>query len=453
MRHLIVAAVLLRAAAAAAQPFAFTPLTPIELAVGDDAGPQAVALADVSGDGMTDLVVVGRDDDVLFVLLGDGAGGFQDPVVYELDVTPSAVAVADVASPFASETAGDVDGAVDIIVAGDDGYAEILLGRGDGSFDPPEQDLSDVLDGLELIAVEVRDLDGNGRLDLIFLDAFDEVYFQCNEHGVFAPCATDFVETGGEGAIDFAVIDFDTDGQLDVAVVSVDSHDVRITRGLGGGAFEEAPTYVLVDSAGQHTPAALAAADLDDVASEKLIVASAPSAENGVAVISYDVPDPLVSLYAGVADPRAIAVADYNLDSAPDLAILSGATPALTVASGDGSGGFTSPQQAAGAASIGAGRTLVAGLIDDGPRPDLAIVNEAGDAVLIARNVSGSPPLCVGDCDPDRTVVINELIIGVNIALGFQPVAECSAFDRDESNSVEIDELITAVRNALEGCP
>src|SRR5262245_26276747 len=136
MRLITIAVVLLAAAAAAAQPFAFTPQPPIELAVGDDAGPQAVALADVSGDGVTDLLVVGRDDDFLYVLLGNGDGSFDEPVVYEIDVTPSAVTVADVASPFASDAAGDIDGTPDVIVAGDDGYAVILLGRGDGSFDP-----------------------------------------------------------------------------------------------------------------------------------------------------------------------------------------------------------------------------------------------------------------------------------------------------------------------------
>jgi hypothetical protein len=73
--------------------------------------------------------------------------------------------------------------------------------------------------------------------------------------------------------------------------------------------------------------------------------------------------------------------------------------------------------------------------------------------VLVALNTTASAPACAGDCNGDGMTAINELITGVNIALGLQPVSQCDAFDTDGSNSVEINELIAAVRNALEGCP
>jgi len=50
-------------------------------------------------------------------------------------------------------------------------------------------------------------------------------------------------------------------------------------------------------------------------------------------------------------------------------------------------------------------------------------------------------------------VVINELIIGVSIALGSQPLDRCPAFDASGNGIVEINELILAVNNALSGCP
>jgi hypothetical protein len=453
MRALLIAAVWSVAEAAlAAEPLAFTPRVPIPVAVGEDAGPQAVALADVSGDGITDMVIVGRDDDVIHILLGAGDGTFADPVDYEIDGTPTAVAVADVASPFASDTAGDADGTVDVIVADEDGFAEILLGRGDGTFDPPEQDLSDALDALELIGVEVRDLDQNGRLDLIFLDAYDEVYFLCNEAGVFAPCATDYVETGGETAIDFAVTDFDLDGNLDVAVLSIDSHDVRVIRGLGGTTFEETPTYVFEDTGGLQVSAALQAAPLDDVGGDELVIASAGPADRAVAVIAYAQPDSTVSSLPGVGNPIAIAIADYDGDTILDLATIAGAAPVLTIARGDGSAGFAAPVVPADSASLGVGRTLVAGNIDGDALPDLAVVNDAGDAVQVLLNATAAAPACAGDCNGDGTVVINELLTGVNIAIGLQPVTQCVAFDANGSSGVEINELIAAVRDALEGC-
>jgi hypothetical protein len=63
------------------------------------------------------------------------------------------------------------------------------------------------------------------------------------------------------------------------------------------------------------------------------------------------------------------------------------------------------------------------------------------------------PAACLGDCDDDGTVAINELITGVGIALGNRPLSACPAFDGDDSDSVAINELVTAVNHALAGCP
>ena len=60
---------------------------------------------------------------------------------------------------------------------------------------------------------------------------------------------------------------------------------------------------------------------------------------------------------------------------------------------------------------------------------------------------------CVGDCDGDGMVAINELITGVNIALGSADVSACPSFDIDGDGEVAINELITGVNNALNGCP
>jgi hypothetical protein len=60
---------------------------------------------------------------------------------------------------------------------------------------------------------------------------------------------------------------------------------------------------------------------------------------------------------------------------------------------------------------------------------------------------------CLGDCNGDGEVTVDELIRGVNIALGSLPLSECPVFDGNEDGSVTVDELITAVNNALSGCP
>jgi len=59
---------------------------------------------------------------------------------------------------------------------------------------------------------------------------------------------------------------------------------------------------------------------------------------------------------------------------------------------------------------------------------------------------------CLGDCNADRSVTVNELITGVNIALGNAPVTACLQFDHNDDGAVTIDELIDAVNRALQGC-
>lgn len=59
---------------------------------------------------------------------------------------------------------------------------------------------------------------------------------------------------------------------------------------------------------------------------------------------------------------------------------------------------------------------------------------------------------CVGDCDGNNMVAINELITGVNIALGNLPVSACPSFDC-MGDGVQINCLIQGVNNALNGCP
>lgn len=60
---------------------------------------------------------------------------------------------------------------------------------------------------------------------------------------------------------------------------------------------------------------------------------------------------------------------------------------------------------------------------------------------------------CLGDCGNDGTVTIDELLVGINIALGNTEPSECANFDGNSDSSVTVDELITAINNALSGCP
>lgn len=66
--------------------------------------------------------------------------------------------------------------------------------------------------------------------------------------------------------------------------------------------------------------------------------------------------------------------------------------------------------------------------------------------------VGGIVTPCVGDCDHSHVVTVNELILGVDIALGTQSANACVAF-QDQSGMVTITQIIQGVNNALNGCP
>lgn len=67
-------------------------------------------------------------------------------------------------------------------------------------------------------------------------------------------------------------------------------------------------------------------------------------------------------------------------------------------------------------------------------------------------NTLGVAVDCTGDCDGDDAVTIDELVVGVAIALGRLPTGNCPALDTDADGQVAINELIAAVNTALRGC-
>ena len=73
------------------------------------------------------------------------------------------------------------------------------------------------------------------------------------------------------------------------------------------------------------------------------------------------------------------------------------------------------------------------------------------DAFAAVQSVSAQ--VCVGDCNQSRTVTVDELVTGVDIALGIATLDQCSAFDCNGNQEVTVDCLVKAVNAALNGCP
>ncbi|MGH7785736.1 MAG: hypothetical protein ACRERC_02660 [Candidatus Binatia bacterium] len=74
-------------------------------------------------------------------------------------------------------------------------------------------------------------------------------------------------------------------------------------------------------------------------------------------------------------------------------------------------------------------------------------------ALFFVTGGAAQAQVCTGDCNGTGVVQINELIIGVNLALGSPGTPYCPTFDVNDNGVVSINELIAAVNNALNGCP
>ena len=117
-----------------------------------------MALSDLNGDGVLDLVTASPGGwpagETLSVLFGRGDGSFWNPVHYTVGLRPEALAVGDV----------NGDGVLDLVSANSDGDSvSVLLGRGDGTF----AECVDYGTGQNPSALALSDLNGDGIVDLV----------------------------------------------------------------------------------------------------------------------------------------------------------------------------------------------------------------------------------------------------------------------------------------------
>ena len=116
--------------------------------------PYGLAVADLTGDGIPDIVTANYRSANISVLMGDGHGNFGPPLLLPVGLAPNEVQVADL----------NGDGIPDLVTANFiNNTLSVLLGNGDGSF----QDRRDVATGLPALSVAAADVNGDGRLDLI----------------------------------------------------------------------------------------------------------------------------------------------------------------------------------------------------------------------------------------------------------------------------------------------
>ena len=226
--------------------------------------PDAVAVADLNGDGKLD-IVVGLWNSGLAVLMGNGDGTFQPATLYSGLGQIYALSIADV----------NHDGKPDVIAAG---YAQtvgtitVLLGKGDGTFQPVKTFPSGAPTGYWPSAVAVADMNKDGKLDLVVANYLSNVgVLLGNGDGTFQSV----VLYSSGGASNAVVIDVDGDGIADVVVGSRDCcpSSVGVLLGNGDGTllpalgFPATTAYFVAagDLNGDGTPDVVAATQSDYV--------------------------------------------------------------------------------------------------------------------------------------------------------------------------------------------
>lgn len=293
------------------------------------------SLADVDADGHLDLVVALplSGDAVPGYLLGDGAGGFGQPVALEsLEEPPSNAALDVVSSDVDAD--GDVDVLASAIVPGLPGRSvAVYLNDGTGAFGPrTTYDLGLDTDTVWPVWLDTGDVDGDGDDDLVAATEkrVDDPDFGSRDvtiaavalndgAGAFAPTAAGDVQVGGIGFIwplqpTFA--DLDEDGALDLAFGGFGGVTTLLGDGAGGFA---APVRSAVGVSGAID--FVEPADVDGDGHLDLVGSYAPNA----AVVVYGDGAGGVDDYLGVIPgtpgllDRDLLVDDLDGDDDPDI--------------------------------------------------------------------------------------------------------------------------------------
>jgi hypothetical protein len=357
---------------------------PPALTAGSPAEQETVA--DVNGDGKPDLITFDRVSGTVSVLLGNGDGSFQDPRVVPLPDFPTALAVADV----------NGDGRPDLVVTTFMG-ASVLLGNGDGSF----QEAQTFPAGADSFGLAVADVNGDGKPDLIVTHSSypssapgTVSVLLGNGDGSFQP-AMSF--PAGPAPSNVTVADVNGDGKPDLitfntlGLPSTTNSTVSVLLGNGDGTFQvpqsiatDGPLLAVADVNGDGKP---------DLLTAHLVNGFFTLQVNGFSVLAGNGDgtfQPLQPLDLGstadfpILGTPTVAVADLDGDGRRDLIV---AESTLTVYLQNGAGSFR-PAQSFPVGSMPSA-VAVADVNGDG-RPDLLVTESDGTVSVLLANGTGS---------------------------------------------------------------
>lgn len=335
--------------------------------------PHAIAAGDFNGDSLPDLAAANTDDDSVTVALTSTIYGFDLAAAQELTpgatAKPGAVATADV----------NGDGYEDLLVANfGTRTASIYLGQHGWTFDPvPYATLSTP----EMpYAVLAADLNNDGLIDAAVGNGTQVSVFLQNAQSQFGAAIDTVVTDASRLGTSMALSDFDRNGVLDLAVTQNPSQGnsgtVSVLLGNGDGRFTAKGGPIPTGSLARS----VAVADFNNDRNPDLAVANS-SGGNVVVLLgngggTFD-PNP-VSLDAE-SNPESVVAADFDGDGNMDIAVgvRNGGSPSLIYAyKGDGSGtSFKQTLRAMLKPNWNREVALTVGDFDGDNVPDLAIAS------------------------------------------------------------------------------
>jgi len=347
---------------------------------GAPSNPWGIAAADFNGDGKRDLVVANSGTSDVALLLGNGGGTFNPPLIYPVGKNPHSLELGDF----------DGDGKTDVVVADQDSNdVSVLLGKGDGTF----ATLSRYAAGAGPIFVAAADFDRNGSQDLAVADRFFNTVsiLPGKGDGTFATFVPYVLGADRFTEPQFITAgDLNGDGRTDLAVANSGntkfniSGSLSVLVGKGDGTFGPA-----VNSMHGVTPRAIAIADFNGDGKGDLVLASSDGISillgNGDATFR----DPVTS--PGGFGPSAIALGDFDANGATDVAVSNNVLGDVSVLLGRGDGAFA-PPVSYHVAPFGTASIVAADFNGDG-RLDLA------DAVNTATNSAAAVAILLGNGD------------------------------------------------------
>jgi hypothetical protein len=293
--------------------------------------PAAVAIGDLNRDGRLDVATANEGENgsgrTVSVLLNLGRGRLAPRHDYPTGLGPRSIAIGDL----------NGDAAPDLVTAnGHDYTLSVLLNRGDATFAPRRDfDATEPDNPSNPLTVRLGDVNRDGNGDLI-TTALSAVSVLANRgDGNFDPPS--FYEAGANGTLArVALADLNADGSLDLAAQDDDLNSaVSILFGRTDGSFDRGGVYLMPTPEGSD--ASLAVADLNRDNKPDLVAGGGEGPQSGLVSVRANRGDGTFrarrSWETGVWS-FAVKVADLNRDRRPDVVATGGPVSVLMNATG-----------------------------------------------------------------------------------------------------------------------